>query len=362
MYDYLIVGAGLSGATLAHEITKKGKSCLVIEKNAHVAGHIYTKKIEDIDVHVYGAHIFHTPKQDIWQYMQQFAEFNHYINSPIANYRGELYNLPFNMNTFHQMWGISTPNEAKAIIAQQKEEIKKEISNLEEQAISLVGKDIYLKLIKEYTEKQWGRDCKDLPSFIIKRLPVRFRYDNNYFDDPYQGIPIEGYTKMVEVMLKDIKVQLSTDYLEDKTYWDSQAKHVLYTGAIDAYFSYQLGPLEYRSLRFETQILDMENYQGVAVMNFTGHEVPYTRILEHKHFTFENSNKTVISKEFPMEWELGKEAYYPINDEKNASLFSKYQSLAEQEEHTTFIGRLAEYRYYDMWQVVDNALKLAKNL
>lgn len=360
-YDYLIVGAGLFGAVFAHEAHKAGKSCLVIEKRDHIAGNIYSKEMEGIQVHMYGPHIFHTASPEIWSYVQQFAEFNHFIYSPNANYHGELYNLPFNMNTFYRMWGVKTPAEAQAKIDEQKKAAGiTQPKNLEEQAISLVGQDIYQKLIKGYTEKQWGKPCSELPSFIIRRLPVRLRYDNNYFNHPYQGIPKGGYTAIVEKMLDGVNVQLNTDYFERKDYFDSIAKKVLYTGCIDRYFNYCLGPLEYRSLRFETEVLDMPNYQGVAATNYTDAETPYTRIIEHKHFEFGEQEKTVITREYPADWEVGKEPYYPINNETNQALYKQYAELAQQEKQILFGGRLAEYRYYDMDQVIASALTLAK--
>lgn len=357
-YDYLIVGAGLFGAVFAHEATKRGKTCLVIDKRAHIAGNIYCENIEGIHVHKYGAHIFHTSNKDIWDYVNQFAEFNNYINAPVASYKDELYNLPFNMNTFSKMWNIKTPKEAKRIIEEQKAGLNiGEPKNLEEQALSLVGTDIYEKLIKGYTEKQWGRDCTELPSFIIKRLPLRFIYDNNYFNDRYQGIPIDGYTAIVEKMLQDSDVKLNTDYFDlIKENPDIAAKTV-YTGMIDEYFDFKLGHLEYRTVRFETEVLDEENYQGNAVVNYTDREVPYTRIIEHKHFAFGTQPKTVISKEYSSEWKPGIEPYYPINDEKNGSLFEQYRALAEKEKNVIFGGRLGNYKYYDMDKVIEAALE-----
>ena len=361
-YDYLVVGAGLFGATFAYEMTKKGKKCLVIDRRDHIGGNIYCEDIHGINVHKYGAHIFHTSDQKIWNYVNQFAEFNNYVNSPIANYKGEIYNLPFNMNTFSKLWNISTPAEAKEIINKQKEELNgKEPQNLEEQAISLVGRDIYQKLIKEYTEKQWGKDCKELPSFIIKRLPVRFTYNNNYFNDRYQGIPIGGYNVIIEKMLENCDVKLNVDYLTKKEIYDTMADKVLYTGMLDEYFHYCYGNLEYRSLRFETEVLtDVENYQGNAVVNYTSHEVDYTRIIEHKHFEFGTQKDTVITKEYPCDWHKGEEAYYPVNDEKNNQLFEKYQKLAQQEKNVLFGGRLGHYKYYDMDKVIEAALKLVE--
>lgn len=356
-YDYLIVGAGLYGAVFAHEAKKMGKSCLVIDKRNHIAGNIYTKEVEGIQVHEYGAHIFHTSNRQVWEYVNQFAEFNQYINSPVAVYKDELYNLPFNMNTFSKMWNIRTPEQAKEIIAKQIEELHiTEPKNLEEQALSLVGTDVYEKLIKGYTEKQWGRDCKDLPAFIIKRLPLRFTYDNNYFNDRYQGIPIGGYTAMVEKMLDGIEVRLGVDYFSDKSGFDVMADKVVYTGQIDRYFDYALGVLEYRMVRFETEVLDCDNYQGNAVVNYTEREVPYTRIIEHKHFEFGKQAKTVISREYPSEWSKGEEPYYPINDEKNSALYKEYAKLAESEAKVIFGGRLGEYKYYDMDKVIESAL------
>lgn len=366
-YDYLVVGSGLYGAVFAHEAKKHGKSVLVIDKRSNIAGNVYTEDIEGIHVHKYGAHIFHTNNKEVWQYVQQFATFNRFTNSPVANYKGELYSLPFNMYTFNKMWGVVTPEEAKAKIEEQKQEAGiTEPKNLEEQAISLVGKDIYEKLIKGYTEKQWGRDCKELPSFIIKRLPVRLTFDNNYFNALYQGIPVGGYTKMVENMLEGIEVRLDTDYLANKEELDALADKVIYTGAIDAYFDYQLGNLEYRSVRFETEVLDIPNYQGNVAVNYTDRETPYTRIIEHKWFEFgkdENGNdlpKTVISKEYSSEWKVGDEPYYPVNDEKNGNLYNQYKELASKEENIIFGGRLGEYKYYDMDAVIASALDMCK--
>ena len=361
MYDYLIVGAGLYGAVFACEAKKRGKTCLVIEKRDHIGGNIYCEDIEGIHVHKYGAHIFHTSNKEIWEYVNQFAEFNNYINTPIARYKDEVYNMPFNMNTFSKMWNIATPDEAKAEIEKQRQEITGDPQNLEEQAISLVGRDIYEKLVKGYTEKQWGRDCKELPAFIIKRLPVRFTYNNNYFRDRFQGIPMGGYTAMVEKMLSGIEVRTGVDYLEEKDKWNETAKKVIYTGPIDAYFAYQYGPLEYRSVRFETEVLDMENYQGNAVVNYTEREIPYTRIIEHKHFEFGEQSKTVISREYPSEWQPGDEPYYPINNEKNNTLYEKYKELSIEQEKVIFGGRLGEYKYYDMDKVIESALYKAKD-
>ena len=359
-YDYLIVGAGLYGAVFAYEAKRNGKSCLVIDKRSHVGGNIYTENRSGINVHVYGAHIFHTSDKFVWNYVQRFAEFNRYTNSPIARYKNELYNMPFNMNTFSKMWNIATPDEAMAIIEEQRKKIKGEPKNLEEQAISLVGRDIYEKLVKCYTEKQWGRDCKELPAFIIKRLPVRFTYDNNYFNDSYQGIPIGGYTAVIEKMLDGIDVMLDTNYLEDKEKFDAMADKVVYTGAIDAYFNYCFGNLEYRSVRFETEELDTPNYQGNAVVNYTDSEHPYTRIIEHKFFEFGTQPTTIISKEYSAEWKPGDEPYYPVNDEKNGALFAKYKELADKESKVIFGGRLGEYKYYDMDKVIIAALETVK--
>lgn len=357
-YDYLIVGAGLFGAVFAYEAKKKGKSVLVIDKRNHVAGNIYTKNMEGINVHQYGAHIFHTSNKKIWDYVNQFAEFNHYINAPIAVYKNELYNLPFNMNTFSKMWNIRTPRQAKEIIEKQISELAiTEPKNLEEQALSLAGRDVYEKLIKGYTEKQWGRNCRELPAFIIKRLPFRYTYDNNYFNDRFQGIPMGGYTGIVEKMLEGIPVLTNTDYGEFSKKNPDTAERILFTGMIDSYFDYRLGALEYRSVRFETEVLDCDNYQGNAVVNYTEREIPYTRIIEHKHFEFGNQPKTVISREYSSEWKVGMEPYYPVNDEKNNALFAKYQELAENEKHVFFGGRLGNYKYYDMDKVITAALK-----
>lgn len=361
-YDYLIVGAGLFGAVFAREAARKGKKCLVLDRRTHIGGNIYTEKVEDINVHCYGAHIFHTSNKIIWDYVNQFAEFNHYVNSPIAVYKDELYNLPFNMNTFSKMWNIRTPGEAKEIIKSQIEELKiKEAKNLEEQALSLVGKDVYEKLIKGYTQKQWGRECKDLPAFIIRRLPLRFTYDNNYFNDRYQGIPIGGYTALVEKMLEGVEVRTGADYLKEKESYDGISSKVIFTGMIDEYFSYCFGALEYRSVRFETEVLDCENYQGNAVVNYTDQDVPYTRIIEHKHFEFGRQDKTVISREYSSEWKPGDEPYYPVNDEKNNELYQRYAKKAEQEEHVIFGGRLGAYQYYDMDKVIESALQLSEH-
>ena len=359
-YDYLIVGSGLFGAVFAHEANKKGKKCLVIEKRNHIGGNIYTEKCEDIDVHKYGAHIFHTSNKEIWDYVNQFCEFNNFINAPIANYNGEIYNMPFNMNTFARMFGIATPDQAKEVLAKQRAEIKGEPKNLEEQAISLVGRDIYTKLIKGYTEKQWGRDCKDLPSFIIKRLPVRFTYDNNYFNDRYQGIPEKGYTYLIEKLLEGIEVRLNENFLDKKQEYSSIAEKIVYTGPIDEYFDFVLGNLEYRSLRFETETLGREDYQGNAVVNYTDRETPYTRIIEHKHFNFGKQPKTIVTKEYPSDWEIGMEPYYPINDQRNAELYEKYSALAQEEKNVIFGGRLGMYKYFDMDKVIEAALSMAE--
>lgn len=361
-YDYLIVGAGLFGSTFAYEIGKRGKKCLVIDRRNHIGGNIYCEKINNINVHKYGAHIFHTSDKDIWEYVNQFVEFNNYVNSPIANYKGEIYNLPFNMNTFSKLWGVVTPKEAQEKIEQQKAEFDIiEPKNLEEQAISLIGKDIYFKLIKEYTEKQWGKDCKKLPAFIIKRLPVRFTYDNNYFNDRYQGIPIGGYNKIIEKMLYNADVELGVDYLKDKEKYNRLANKIVFTGMIDEYFDYKFGNLEWRSLKFENEIIkDEDNFQGNAVVNYTSHSQKYTRIIEHKHFEFNNCSGTVITREYPMNWKIGDEAYYPVNDDKNNLLFEKYKKLAEKEENVIFGGRLGNYKYYDMDKVIKAALEAVK--
>ena len=365
MYDYLIVGAGLYGAVFAREAKEAGKKVLVVDKRPNIAGNVYTEDVEGIKVHVYGAHIFHTNNREVWDYVNRFAAFNRFTNSPVANYKGELYSLPFNMYTFNKMWGVVTPEEAATKIAEQRKEISGEPKNLEEQAISLVGRDIFEKLVKGYTEKQWGRDCKDLPAFIIRRLPVRLTFDNNYFNALYQGIPTEGYTKLVERLLDGIEVRLSCDYLENREALDREAKRVVYTGPIDAFFGFRLGTLEYRSVRFETELLDQPNFQGNAAVNYTDRETPWTRIIEHKWFTFgkdEQGNdlpKTVISREYSAEWKPGDEPYYPVNDEKNGALYQRYRALAEQEEKVVFGGRLGEYKYYDMDQVIAAALQKA---
>lgn len=358
MYNYLIVGAGLFGSIFAHEATKKGKTCLVIDKRNHIGGNIYTEEVEGIQVHKYGAHIFHTSNKKVWDYINQFAEFNRYTNSPVAYYKGEIFNMPFNMNTFNKMWGVITPDQAKKKIAEQIAESGiTDPQNLEEQAISLVGNDIYEKLVKGYTQKQWGKLCTELPSFIIKRLPVRFTYDNNYFNDLYQGIPVGGYTQIISKMLEGSDVRLNTDYFANREELDSLAEKTVFTGMIDEFYSHCFGTLEYRSLHFETQILDEENYQGNAVVNYTEFDVPYTRIIEHKHFEFGEQKKTVITKEYPKQWENEAEPYYPINDNKNGNLYAKYKELAEKEDKVIFGGRLAEYKYYDMHNVIQQALE-----
>lgn len=365
-YDYLVVGSGLYGAVFARQAIANGKSVLVIDKRSHIGGNIYTEDIERIHVHKYGAHIFHTNDTEVWNYVTQFAEFNRFTNAPVANYHGELYSLPFNMYTFHQMWGVITPEEAKAKIQKQRGEIKGTPKNLEEQAISLVGRDIFEKLIKGYTEKQWGRSCQELPAFIIKRLPVRFTFDNNYFNARYQGIPVGGYTNFIQNLLQGIEVRLNTDYLEHKEELDLLASKIIYTGPIDAYFHYKLGALEYRSVRFETEVLDIPNFQGNAAVNYTDRETPWTRIIEHKWFEFgkdilgNDLPKTVISREYSSEWRPGDEPYYPVNDEKNSALYQEYKALAKSEDHVIFGGRLGEYKYYDMDQVIRAALELCK--
>ena len=367
MYDYLIIGSGLFGSVFARQAADAGKKVLVIDKRPNIAGNVYTEKVEGINFHKYGAHIFHTNNTEVWNYVNRFATFNRFTNSPVANYKGELYSMPFYMYTFNKMWGVVIPEEAAAKIEEQKKEITGEPQNLEEQAISLVGRDIYEKLVKGYTEKQWGRDCKELPAFIIKRLPVRLTFDNNYFNALYQGIPIGGYTKLVENLLEGIEVRLNEDYLEDKAKWNAMAEKVVYTGAIDAYFDYALGNLEYRSVRFENEILDVPNFQGNAAVNYTDKETPWTRIIEHKWFEFgkdENGNdlpKTIISKEYSSEWKPGDEPYYPVNDKKNGELYQKYKALAEKEENIIFGGRLGEYKYYDMDAVIASALECARN-
>ncbi len=368
MVDHLIVGAGLFGAVCARELTDAGRSVLVIEKRDHVGGNVYTERMEGIDVHHYGAHIFHTNLPEVWHYVQRFADFNRFTNSPVANYKGEIYSLPFNMYTFNRMWGVSTPEEAERIISAQRKEIKGAPTNLEEQAISLVGTDVYKKLVKGYTEKQWGRDCKDLPAFIIRRLPVRFTYDNNYFDALYQGIPVGGYTAMVCRMLEGIEVRTSADYLKDRASYDALAKNVIYTGPIDAFYENVYGPLEYRSVRFETELLDRPNFQGNAVVNYTDRDTPWTRIIEHKWFAFgkdeagHDIEKTVISREYSSEWKPGDEPYYPVNDEKNNRLYEKYRLLADAEDRVIFGGRLGAYKYYDMDQVIASALETVRKI
>ncbi len=369
MYDYLIVGAGLYGVTAARELSDAGKRVLVVERRPHIAGNAYTKQVEGINVHVYGAHIFHTNLPEVWKYVNRFAEFNRFTNSPVANYKGELYSLPFNMHTFHRMWGVVKPQEAEAVLARQRQEIKGEPRNLEEQAIRLVGRDIYEKLIRGYTEKQWGRPCDQLPAFIIRRIPVRMTFDSNYFDALYQGIPKGGYTEMAERMLEGIEVRTRCDYLEHREELDAMAERVLYTGPIDAYYGYCLGPLEYRSVRFETEVLDQANYQGNAVINYTDAETPWTRIIEHKWFangirsdTGESAEKTVISREYSAAWKPGNEPYYPVNDEKNTALYRQYAEMAEKEERVIMGGRLGSYRYYDMDQVIAAALEKTKTL
>ncbi|WP_413309842.1 UDP-galactopyranose mutase [Bacillus sp. 1P10SD] len=361
MYDYLIVGAGLYGATFAYEAKKRGKKCLIIDRREHLGGNIYCENIEGINVHKYGAHIFHTDNKEIWDYVNQFTKFNRYTNSPIANYYGEIYNLPFNMNTFNKLWGVFTPEEAKARIEEQRRAagIEKP-QNLEEQAISLVGTDIYEKLIKGYTEKQWGRSARELPAFIIKRLPVRFTYDNNYFNDKYQGIPEGGYNKIINKMLEGIDVELNVDYFKNRSELESKARKIIFTGMIDEFYGYKFGKLEYRSLEFKNELMEKENYQGVAVMNYTDRETPYTRIIEHKHFEFGKQDKTVITKEYPAEWSPGKEPYYPVNNDKNNLIYRKYKELAEKEDKIIFGGRLADYKYYDMHQVIGSALACVK--
>ena len=360
-YDYLIVGAGLFGAVFAHEAKEAGKTCLVIDKRNHIAGNIYTDKVKDIDVHQYGAHIFHTSNETVWNYVNRFAKFNRYTNSPVANYKGEIYNMPFNMNTFNKLWGVVTPQEAQAKIEEQKAAYHVENpQNLEEQAISLIGPDVYTKLVKGYTEKQWGKRATELPSFIIKRLPVRFTYDNNYFNDDYQGIPVEGYTKMIERMLDGVEVKLEEDFLKNREAFMEQADKIVYTGMIDEYYNYCYGELEYRSLNFETEVLEgVENYQGNAVVNYTEYEVPYTRIIEHKHFTYGTQPDTVITREYPKTWSKGDEPYYPMNDEKNLNLYEKYTELAAKEGNVIFGGRLGMYKYYDMDDTIEAALNCA---
>lgn len=359
-YDFLIVGAGLFGCVFAQQMKAAGKTCMVIDRRSHIGGNAYTEETEGIQVHMYGPHIFHTSDLRVWKYINQFAEFNHFRYEPLANYRGEIYSLPFNMNTFHQMWNIRTPQEAKKIMDEQRREIRTEPADLEEQAISLVGRDIYEKLIRGYTEKQWGRSCKHLPAFVIKRLPVRFTYNNNYYNDKYQGIPIGGYAKLMEKMLDGIDVVLETDYMNNRDSLDRMARMTVYTGAIDEYYQYCCGQLEYRGLRFETRILDTPNYQGVAGVNYTDYEVPYTRSVEHKHFEFGDQEKTVVTWEYAQEWHRGEEPYYPVNNDRNQEILLKYQALAQQDRHVIFGGRLGEYKYYNMDEVIRKALDKAK--
>lgn len=362
-YDYLVVGAGLFGSVCAHELHKRGKSVLVIEKREHIGGNVYTEDQEGIQVHKYGAHIFHTNDKEIWEYVNSFVEFNRFTNSPLANYKGKLYNLPFNMNTFYQLWGTKTPAEVEVKIAEQRKEMEgKEPSNLEEQAISLVGRDIYEALIKGYTEKQWGRKATELPAFIIRRLPVRLTYDNNYFSDRYQGIPIGGYTKLIEKMLAGIEVRLGVDYLQQREFYQEMAEHIIYTGPIDEYFDYCFGSLEYRSLRFESETYAVSNFQGNAVINYTEADIPFTRVIEHKHFDPVNTSHTVVTKEYPADWKVGDEPYYPVNDETNMSLYKKYRALAKLHSNIVFGGRLSEYKYYDMHQVIASALTTVRSL
>ena len=361
-YDFLIVGSGLFGAVVANEAAKHGKSCLVLERRKHTGGNVYCETVEDIVVHRYGAHIFHTNDKKVWDYVNQLATFNRYTNSPVANYKGKLYNMPFNMNTFYQMWGVITPEQAKAKIAEQRAEITGTPQNLEEQAISLVGRDIYETLVKDYTQKQWGRPCTELPAFIIKRLPVRFTFDNNYFNDPYQGIPVGGYNVLIDKMLEKADVLTGVDFLDDPDTYRALADTVVYTGTIDEYFGYRFGKLEDRTVRFDTEVLDEENHQGVAVMNYTDKDTPYTRIIEHKHFEFGTQPKTVISKEYSVSWADGMEPYYPVNNEENQALYAQYAALARQEKNTLFGGRLAEYKYYDMDKVIASALTLTEKL
>lgn len=359
-YDYLIAGSGLYASVFAWMAGKHGKRCLIVEKRDHIGGNIYCTEMDGIRVHCYGAHIFHTSNREVWDFVNQFTEYNRYTNSPVANYRGEMYNLPFNMNTFSRMWGISTPEEARAIIEEQRKAVPGEPENLEEQAIKLVGSDIYRKLVKGYTEKQWGRDCRELPGFIIRRLPMRFTYDNNYFNDAYQGIPVRGYNAIIEGLLEGCEIRTGVDYLACRKELDPLAKRVVYTGMIDAFYDYCYGNLEYRSLRFETERLETDNYQGVAVVNYTDRETPFTRIIEHKHFEFGGQPGTVITREYPAEWKPGLEPYYPVNDEKNQALYKRYAGLAEKEPKVIFGGRLAEYKYYDMDKVIESALARAK--
>lgn len=360
MFDYLVVGSGLFGSIFAYEAKKRGKKVLVIERRNHTGGNIYCEKKDGINIHKYGAHIFHTSLEEVWEYVNRFVRFNNYVNSPVANYKGELYNLPFNMNTFTKLWNIVTPAQAAAKIAEQRKAIQGEPKNLEEQAISLVGTDIYTKLIKGYTEKQWGRSCTELPAFIIKRLPVRYTFDNNYFNDRYQGIPEGGYNQIIEKLLDGIEVRLNVDFNEQRDEYKNIAEKIIYTGPVDAYFDYKLGQLEYRGLKFETERLEMENYQGIAVMNYTEREVPYTRVIEHKHFEFGKQPVTYVTKEYPADWKPGDEAYYPVNNDRNQALYQKYADLAKAEGNVIFGGRLAEYKYYDMDKVIESALQLVK--
>lgn len=371
MYDYVVVGAGLAGAVFAREMTDKGKKCLVIDRRNHIAGNVYSKNIENIQVHMYGAHIFHTNDINVWHFLNRFTEFNSFVNSPMANFNGEFFNLPFNMNTFNKLWNITSPDDAKAKIKAQikdfyntNDDTPNIPTNLEEQAISLIGVDVYEKLIKGYTEKQWGKPCTELPPSIIKRLPVRFTYDNNYFNAKYQGVPVNGYTKMVENILDGIEVRLNVDYLKEKSYFDDVAKHIFYTGAIDEFFTYELGALEYRSLRFENEILNVDNYQGVACVNYTDQKTPYTRIIEHKHFNFSEpqNDKTVITKEFPTSWEMGCEPYYSVNDEKNLELYNKYVAKSQDFDNVSFGGRLGKYMYFDMDRVVADTLDIVNEI
>lgn len=361
-YDYVIVGSGLFAGVFAKSAVEHNKKCLVIEKRYTIGGNLYCEEVEGVQVHKYGAHIFHTSNRRVWDFVNNLVEFNRFTNSPIANYHGEIYNLPFNMNTFNKMWGVITPAEARKIIESQKTAVTETPRNLEEQAISLVGYDIYEKLIKGYTEKQWGRDCKELPAFIIKRIPVRYIYDNNYFNDPYQGIPIGGYNVIVEKLFEGCDIETSADYLENREHYDSLGETVVYTGTIDAFYGYRFGKLEYRSLRFESQVLDRENHQGVAVVNYTDRDTPYTRVIEHKHFEFGTQPKTVITREYPVSWQEGMEPYYPVNDQKNQELYQQYEELARAESHVLFGGRLGEYKYYDMDKVIESAMKRAEEI
>lgn len=359
-YDYILVGSGLYAGVISWYARKKGKTCLVVEKRDHLGGNVYCEDVKGIHVHKYGAHIFHTSNRKVWDFVNGLTEFNRYTNSPVANYKGQMYNLPFNMNTFSKLWGVSTPAEARAVIHKQREEITGRPRNLEEQAVSLVGRELYETLIKGYTEKQWGRDCRDLPAFIIKRIPVRYTYDNNYFNDSYQGIPVGGYNVMIEKLFEGCDMELGVDYLEQKEYYDSLGETVIYTGTIDAYFGYRFGKLEYRSLRFESDLYEEENHQGVAVVNYTDREIPYTRTIEHKHFEFGTQPDTVVTREYPVDWEEGMEPYYPVNDEKNQALYQQYASLAESRPDVIFGGRLGEYKYYDMDKVIESAMKTAE--